>query len=303
MNKIVIAGGSGFIGRHLTSHFTSHQQEVVVLTRHPKETNEIKWDGETVGEWKNQLENASAVINLSGASIITHWSDKNKLQILQSRLNSTKAIGEAITQCENPPGVWINGSAVGYYGDRKAEELDESSTPGQKGSFEVDTCVAWEHAQWSVCTEKTRQVRIRSGITLGSDGGAFQKMYTLAKYFLGGHFGSGEQSMSWIHIDDLCALFQWCIDKKISGPVNGTAPNPVRNAEFMLILRSVLKRPWSPPVPAFVLKLIAMCGGPEASLLLESQRALPKAALDSGFQFKFPHLLEAIVDLCAKVLK
>ena len=296
-DKIVIAGGTGFIGCHLASHFTKNQYEVVILTRNPKHEHEERWDGSTVGVWKRHIEDAAAVINLSGAPIIVHWSEANKLNVLESRLNSTKAIGEAINQCENPPKVWINASAVGYYGDRKDEDLDESSTAGEKGKFEVDTCVAWEHAQWSICTERTRQVRMRSGLALGMDGGAFEKLYKLTKFYLGGHLGNGTQYMSWIHIEDLCRLFQWCIDKEITGPVNGTTPSPVRNAEFMLILRSVLKRPWSPPVPAFVLKVISFLGGPEASLLLEGRRVLPKCALDSGFQFKFPHLTDAIVDL------
>src|SRR5436305_15180593 len=127
MSKIILAGGTGFIGRHLAPHFAKHNYELIILTRHPTQPNERKWDGKTVGEWQQELENAEAVINLAGAPIIAHWSEKNKLEILESRLDSTKAIADAINRCNEPPKVWINSSAVGYYGDRKDEELDESS--------------------------------------------------------------------------------------------------------------------------------------------------------------------------------
>src|SRR5438105_7015172 len=180
MARIILAGGTGFIGRHLAAQFTNNGYEIITLTRHPKNPNEKHWNGKTVTDWKQELENAQAIINLAGAPIITHWSEASKLNVLESRLNSTKAIGEAINQCKEPPKVWINSSAIGYYGNRGDEELIETSTPGTKGQFVVDTTVAWEHAQWSICTENTSQVRIRTRIVLGRAGGAFQNLHTLA---------------------------------------------------------------------------------------------------------------------------
>lgn len=296
-NKVVIAGGTGFIGKALAAHLIESRYAVTILTRQPKNPHEIQWDAKTIGSWQKELEDATAVVNLAGTPIGKHWSESTKLSILQSRLESTKAIGDAILACANPPRVWVNSSAIGYYGDRGEEILEESSDPGTKGHFLVDTCVAWEHAQWSIVTPNTRQIRMRTGHALGRGGGLFEPLYKLAKWFLGGHVGNGRQYMSWIHIVDLCALYRWAIENQVEGPINGTAAEPVTNQQLMLMLRSILQRPWAPPVPAFVLKLIAMLGGPEASLLLQGQRVIPKRALEEGFEFKFSILQDALLDL------
>jgi uncharacterized protein (TIGR01777 family) len=298
--KIVIAGGSGFIGKALVQHL-SDRNEVVVLSRHPRAglaAREAEWDGKSVGDWAVELEGAEAVINLSGASISKHWSQEYKLQILESRLDSTRAIGQAIAGCSIPPNVWINGSATGYYGNRGDELLNEDSAPGRKGEFLVDTCVAWEHEQERAQCSSTRKVRIRTGLVLGQGGGALAPLQTLARFFLGGAVGNGQQYMSWIHISDLVGLIQWILDsERVEGPVNGTAPEPERNDHFMAVLRAVLKRPWAPPVPAFVLRLVSAFGGPEASLLLDGQKVMPTKALQGGFHFKFLNLRDALADL------
>lgn len=298
--KVVIAGGSGFIGHALIKHFQDLGYEAVVLSRSPSTdpvARIVAWDGETVGEWAKELEGAKAVINLSGESIVKHWSKEAKARILTSRVQSTRAIGQAIPQCAAKPDVWINASAIGYYGDRGGEELTEDSKPGPRGHFLVDTCVAWEQMVHESEVGSTRKVILRTGIVLGRGGGTFEPLYKLTKFFLGGHHGNGSQFMSWLHLEDLVRLFEHCAEHPIEGVVNATAPNPVTNQFLMASLRAVVGRPWSPPVPAFALKLVSMIGGPEASLLLEGQRVLPKRALQEGFAFKYTEVTDALRQL------
>ncbi|HEY3780947.1 MAG TPA: TIGR01777 family oxidoreductase [Fimbriimonadaceae bacterium] len=293
--KIVLAGGAGYIGKELARQF-AEEYDVVILSRH-SDANSVTWDGKTLGPWQKELDGAAAVINLSGESVAKHWSDANKLSILESRIFSTRVIGEAIQASAKPPTVWINSSAIGYYGDRGSEELTESSEPGAKGQFLVDVCVAWEEEQVRAVTPGTRKVRLRTGVVLGKGSSAFEPLRKATTYFVGGSIGNGRQYMSWIHVNDLAAMFRWAFENEVEGPVNGTAPQPATNEELMAMMRAVLRRPWAPPIPAFVLKLVTMLGGPEASLLLDSERVLPKAVVGKGFEFKFGGLREAIADL------
>jgi uncharacterized protein len=300
LSKIVIAGGSGFIGHALIKELGAAGYEVTVLSRDGKSVkgaDVVKWDGEHVGPWAEELEGAKAVINLAGESVVQHWSEASKQRILLSRVLSTRAIGQAITAAANPPEVWINASAVGYYGDRKAEELTEASAPGPRGSFLVDVCVAWENEIATAATPRTRKAWLRIGFVLGRGGGAFEPLYSLTKWFLGGHVGNGSQSLSWIHVQDLARLFRWVVESPVEGAINGTSPESVTNRYLMASLRAVVGRPWAPPVPAFMLKVVAGLGGPPASLMLESQRALPAKALESGFKFEYTNLTATFSDL------
>jgi uncharacterized protein (TIGR01777 family) len=300
MSKIIIAGGSGFLGHYLSSALSEKGYDVVVLSRHEDTASnprKVKWDGRKVEAWADELEGAFAVINLAGESVSKHWSTESKLAMLESRIFSTQAIGDAITASAKPPQVWINSSATGYYGNRGDEILAETSPAGPKGSFLVDVCVAWEDEQMRVATPKTRKAHIRTGVVLGRGGGAFEPLLSLTKFFLGGKVGSGQQYVSWIHVADLVGIYCWVLENEISGAVNGTAPEPVTNEELMTMFRAILRRPWAPPVPAFLLKLVSALGGPEASLLLEGQRALPAVAQEKGYEFRFPRLREALVDL------
>jgi uncharacterized protein (TIGR01777 family) len=258
----------------------------------------VSWNGVDVGDWARELEGAAAVVNLAGKSIQNKWTEENRKQIVDSRVRSTTAIGEAVTACENPPRVWINASATGFYGDRPNETLDESSTSGT--GFLAETCVLWERAQDQVPTPRTAQARVRIGIVLGRGGGAYQELSALAKNFLGGSIGSGEMMTSWIHLTDLCRMFSWLIAKPQNGVFNGTAPNPVTNGELMAALRESLGRPWSPPAPIFAVKLVADLKGVEPELLLISCNALPRAAINAGFEFEFASVEEALGDLASK---
>jgi uncharacterized protein (TIGR01777 family) len=294
--KVIIAGGNGYIGRHLAPHLRAAEYEVLILSR--EKGSDLVWDGRHLDNlWVRGLEDAYAVVNLSGVSISKPWNERNRNAIMESRVESTEVLGKAIGALNSPPKVWVNGSAVGFYGDRGSEMLIEASGPGPKGHFLSDVCVAWENELMRAETKEVRKVALRTGVVLGPGSLAFQPLLTSVKCYLGGPIGSGSQFVSWIHIHDLVSLILWTIESDIQGPINGTAPEPVTNADMMMMMRAILRRPWAPPVPPFLLRIISFLGGPEASLALESTRALPEVALTGGFRFAFPHLREALVDL------
>jgi uncharacterized protein len=299
MAKVLVAGGTGFIGNALAQHWKD-RHEVVVMSRSgdsvPGAVRGVRWDGESLSEWASEVEGAAVVINLSGASISKSWTPEHKKLIRDSRVRSTAAICEAIKAAANPPSLWINSSAVGYYGDTRDVEVDESSPPGT--GFLSETAVAWEAGIERCDAPTTRKVWLRTGLPLSPSGGALKPLANVTKWFLGGSAGGGNQYMSWIHLRDLLRIFDFLIDQQtIAGPVNATSPNPLKNNEFMAQLRQVLGRPWSPPAPSFALKALGAIGGPEASLLLTGQRVVPRVLLDSGFEFEFPLLKPALEDL------
>lgn len=300
MAKVIIAGGTGFVGGHLTKRLKDGGHEVSILSRKgpvPVGVTSVPWDGVHVGPWMDELEGADAVINLSGSSISQKWTPEARTNILQSRVQSTQAIGRALESVKNPPKVWVNASAIGFYGDRGDTELSEASTPGRKGHFLVDTGVAWEAIAEGFRIPNVRLVLLRTGIVLGKDGGAFPPLLKLTRFFLGGHHGSGDQYMSWIHIDDLVHAYIFAIESELEGPVNATCPDPCSNRYFMAALRAVVGRPWAPPAPVFLLKLANMLGAPDPSLLTDSMRVLPKKLEAAGFKHQFPALREALTDL------
>ncbi|MEQ1932666.1 MAG: TIGR01777 family oxidoreductase, partial [Fimbriimonadaceae bacterium] len=226
MGKIVIAGGSGFLGQALAQFLAKLDHDVVILSRQSDSSigRSVRWNGVSVGDWAKELEGALAVINLTGKPVATKWTTDAKQEILLSRVQSTKAIAEAIKQCAEPPKVWINASAVGIYGDRAAEELDESSQPGKQREFLVDTCVAWEAAvDDPLIPDQVRRVKLRIGVVLGQGGGAFPMLAKLTRMFLGSHVGSGRQFVPWVHVDDLTRMVVHCIEKDVSGPVKAVS--------------------------------------------------------------------------------
>jgi uncharacterized protein len=295
---VVIAGGSGFIGRALAKAFRERGYAVAVLTRSPRGlVDGVEWDGEHVGPWASVLENAEAVINLAGKVINCPHTPENLRQITASRVNSVNAIAGAISTVKNPPRVWVQASAVGYYGDTGDIACDETSPPG-KDSL-ADICQKWEGAFAVANVPQTRKATFRIGLVLGRDGGALPLLSKMTRLFLGGAAGSGRQYISWIHIADLTAIFVAAVaDEKLSGTYNAVAPNAVTNADFMRELRHVLHRPWCPPAPAFAVKLAARLMASEGSLALVSQRCAPKRILEAGFRFRFAVLPEALRDLC-----
>lgn len=296
--RIVIAGGSGFLGHALIQEFQSHGYEIVVLTRSRKKPGEVQtvvWDGQTVGEWAGFLNGAVAVVNLAGEAITQRWTDENRKKILDSRIKSTEVIGKAIRACSSPPKVWINASGVGYYGDCGDRELDEDSPAGE--GFMSEVCLAWERAQEQSEVPGTRKVRLRIGAVLGRGGGAFEELAKFTKMFLGGSQGSGKQWMSWIHVEDLARIFRWAVESDFSGAVNGVSPNPERNSDLMAAMREVYGRPWSPPAPGFAMKLAGSVLGLQTDILLQSQRAASKVLRDREFEYKWPELRQALENL------
>ena len=303
--RIVIAGGTGFIGSALAREFASSGREVVILTRHPRERSagirEILWDGEHPGDWIQCLDGAAAVINLTGKNINCPHTPENLRAIAASRVHSVNAISTAISQVSTPPPVWVQSSATGFYGDTGDRMCNETAPNGNDALAKV--CRDWEAACESASTPKTRRVILRIGFVLGRDGGALPVLSRLTKFFLGGAAGRGAQFISWIHLADLVRMFVTSVnDGTLTGTFNAVAPDPVTNREFMRELRHALHRPWSPPAPEFAVKFGARLMGSEPSLALISQRCssrkFVKAAVKAGFQFQFPALAPALRDLC-----
>jgi uncharacterized protein (TIGR01777 family) len=303
LGRIVIAGGAGFLGRSLCSALYLAARETVVLTRSPRPGQRgvrmVLWDGATAGAWARELDGAAAVVNLSGEPVAQRLTREARRRILDSRVLSTRAIGAALASCASPAPVWLNASGVGIYGDRGDEPLTEASSIGGSG-FLVELAREWEAAGSSSAPAGTRFVPLRIGMVLGREGGAFPVLMKVVRAFAGGSLGSGRQWVSWIHVEDLTALILFALRAGLQGPVNAVVPEPVRNADFMTELRRAVRRPWSPPAPALVLRLAAAFGAPDPELSLQSQRALPRAALDAGFAFRYPDLRSALANLTAR---
>jgi uncharacterized protein (TIGR01777 family) len=298
--RIVLAGGSGFLGRALAEEFSSAGYEVVVLTRKAgksfKGARQVEWDGRTVGYWARELEGAAAVINLAGRSVDCRHTAKNRREIVGSRVHSVEAIGRAVRACAEPPKVLVQAGSLAIYGDAGSRVCDESA-PAGKG-FPVEVCLKWERAFDSLKLPRTRKVLLRIGFVLGRDGGAFPKLARLARVYLGGTTGSGRQYISWLHARDFCRLVLWTVEhEEAEGVFNATGPAPVTNAEFMCELRCALRRPWSPRVPAWLVRVGSFLLGTEAELALTGRRCVPERLVESGFKFMHTNLEFALADL------
>ena len=299
-NQIIIAGGSGFLGQALAPVLNARGHEVIVLGRGARKTRDgiqyLHWDGMTVGDWAHALEGAKAVVNLTGRAINCRHTPENRREIIRSRVDSVRVLGEATARCANPPTVWVQASGIGYYGDSGDRTRDEGSPRGD--DFTAEVCRQWEGAFEIVDLPKTRKVVVRIGVVLGRDGGALPLLEKLTRLFLGGAVGNGRQFISWIHIADMTRMLLAAIEQpQLTGVFNATAPEPVTNSEFMRELRSALRRPWSPPVPAPLARIGAWLMGTEGDLALLSYRCLPRRFLEDGFDFQFPNLNSALRDL------
>ena len=298
--KIVIAGGSGFLGTALTRELANNGHDVLILTRQePREglagVEYVSWtpNGQR-GPWASALDGADAVVNLAGESIGgSRWSTAQKQKLRESRLLATRSLTTAIREAGRPPRVFASGSAVGYYGDRGAEALTEISPPGH--DFLAGLAREWEAAADEIA-HLTRVALLRTGIVLDRREGALPKMLPPFKMFVGGPLGSGTQYMSWIHKGDWVRLTAWAISHEgARGPINVTAPNPVTNAEFSKALGRALHRPSLLPTPPFALRLLL--GEMADALLLSGQRALPVRATDLGFSFRYADIDGALANV------
>lgn len=298
--RVILAGGSGFLGQSLAKVLVAKGSEVVVVGRGaPGILGAIRqehWDGRTLGEWAGLLDGAKAVVNLTGRSVNCRHTPENKREIMESRVDSVRVLGEAISHCHEPPEIFVQASSLAIYGDPGDRWCDEDS-PHAEG-FSEEVCKQWESAFAQVHAPGMRKVVMRIGIVLATDQGALPVLARLTRWFLGGKVGHGRQYISWIHINDLTNMFLAVIERAdLAGAFNVTSPNPMTNAEFMRELRRALHRPWSPPVPAWATRIGAGLMGTEASLALSGRRCRPKRFLESGFHFEFPDLRDALADL------
>jgi uncharacterized protein len=292
--RIAITGATGFIGRRLVERLSSKGHTIVALSRnagaaYPEGVTSAAWDPAAGPPAAGSLAGLGAVIHLAGEPIAQRWTAPAKQRIRDSRIVGTGNLVSALAALEQPPGVLVCASAIGYYGSRGDEILTEASGPGS--GFLARLCEEWEDAAGAASTLGIRVVTPRIGIVLDTRGGALARMLPPFRLFAGGTLGSGTQWMSWIHLDDLCSLLAHAVEQPIAGALNATAPHPVTNAEFTRTLARVLRRPAFLPAPAFALQAAF---GEMSEVLLGSQRVLPQAAGAFGFHFQYPELPGAL---------
>lgn len=290
--KVAVTGSSGLIGSSLVSFLLKKDVTVSKILRENPKDNEISWKPEG-GDWDSAFAGGiDGIVHLAGENIASgKWTKKKKEKIRNSRIEGTKRLCEHILKLPNPPSVFVCASAIGYYGDRGMEFLNEGSSRGS--GFLPDVCIGWEEAANTVSNAGIRVVNVRFGVVLSKNGGALAKMLTPFKMGMGGKVGSGTQYMSWVAIDDVTgAIYHTLITDSLKGPVNVTTPNPVTNKEFTNILGKVLNRPTIMPMPAFAARLAF--GEMANDLLLASTKVAPKRLSDSGYEFQYPELENAL---------
>lgn len=311
-NKIILAGGTGFLGRMLQLHFVGKGAEVVVLSRNAVGLDAsgrlVQWDGETRGDWCRELEDCKAVINLAGRSVDCRYHALNRRLIMDSRVNSTRVLGEAIRACADPPEVWLNSSTATIYKHSYDVAMDETdgligSTPEAKDEFSIEVARAWEEEFDASETMGTRKVAMRSAMVLGSESGSvFMVLRRLARLGLGGRMGDGRQYVSWIHQDDFCRVVECLIERKdISGVVNVAAPNPLPNAEMMRLFREAVGMPIGLPATDWMLEIGAFVLRTETELIIKSRRVVPRRLAELGFRFQYENMADAVRDLERRV--
>ncbi|MCO5298100.1 MAG: TIGR01777 family oxidoreductase [Fimbriimonadaceae bacterium] len=308
--KVVLAGGSGQVGAVLRRALKPRGAEVVVLTREAT-PDTMQWDGKALGPWADAVDGADVVINLAGRSVNCRYTPENRRAILDSRVDSTRVIGQAIAQAESPPAVWLQASTATIYRHRYDAPNDDvtgelgGNEPGAPDTwnFSIDVAKAWEQTLAEAPTSHTRKVAMRSALTLSPDrGGVFDVLLGLVRKGLGGAMGDGRQYVSWIHEADFGAAVLFLIDhEELEGPVALASPNPIPNSEFMHVLREAWGARFGLPAPAWMIEIGTRLMGTESELVLKSRRVLPTRLLRAGFEFQFPEWPAAAADLCARV--
>jgi len=296
--NITLTGATGFLGGRLVRSLLEEEHRLHLLARHAKtgygsQVECSVWDALEIEPAPESVEQADAIIHLAGEPIAQRWTPVAKRRILESRVQGTRRLLEAVARQERKPKVFLCASAVGYYGSRGDEILTETSPPG--GGFLAEVCRAWEKEADKAAQFGMRVVKLRLGVVLGKEGGALAQMSLPFRWGAGGKLGSGAQWMPWIHADDVAGLVRHVLEKDvIEGAVNACSPNPVTNAQLTEALSAVLRRPALFTIPARLLNLIY---GEMSEALLSSQRALPEAALRRGFEFRYPELMPALRNL------
>jgi uncharacterized protein (TIGR01777 family) len=310
--RVVIIGGSGQIGQILARHFNSQGIAVAVVARHdqPAPWPTVRWDGLHLGEWAKGLDGADAVINLAGRSVNCRYNQANRREIMESRVVSTRLVGEAIAQASQPPRLWMNASTATIYRhamDRPMDEIDgeiggnEPHLPSA-WRFSYDVATSWERTFFAAATPHTRKVALRSAITLSPDrGGVFDTLLTLVRLGLGGTAGSGKQYVSWVHDVDFVRAVDFLIGREdLDGCVNISSPHPLPNRDFMAALRQAYGTPIGLPATNWMLEIGAVFLRTETELILKSRRVVPRRLIDAGFAFQFPEWSSAAADLVTR---
>ena len=310
VRKIVLAGGSGFLGRTLAKWFAARAWEVVVLSRSGSEipgARVVTWDGINLGPWCVELEGATALINLAGRSVNCRYHDRNRREILDSRICSTRAIGEAIRACGKPPAVWLNSSTATIYkhtyGTPHDEQGETGATVEARDAFSIEVARAWEKEFEAAKCPQTRKVALRTAVVLGREPGcAYAVLRRLALLGLGGTVADGRQYFSWIHADDFCRALEWLIEHdKCSGIYNIAAPNPLTNRDMTKKIRQALRVPVGLPTKGWMLEFGAWLLQTESELIIKSRRVVAGRLAAEGFVFTYPHLGDAVEALEGRI--
>lgn len=290
--KIVLAGGTGFIGNYLQQKFVEKGYEVLIISR---QKNCIQW--QNFDEIVNALNGAEMLINLAGKSVNCRYTEKNKQEILRSRVETTTILGNAILQCKNPPTLWINSSTATIY--RYSEDKPMTESNGEIGTgFSVDVATQWEKAFFNFQLLQTRQAALRISIVLGKNGGFMTPMINLVKFGLGGKQGNGKQMFSWIHIEDFYQIILFIQEKKeLNGSFICATPNPITNSVLMKTFRKVMNVKFGLPSPKFLLEIGARLIKTETELILKSRWVIPEKLLQAGFVFKYPTIEKALENI------
>lgn len=297
--RVIITGGSGLIGRALVAELMTAGYEVIVLSRRPQEAQRalpaniqvVAWDGRSAEGWAALADGARAIVNLAGSNIAAgRWTPERKQEILQSRLSAGYAVVQAVQQTVHKPQMMIQASATGYYGPCGDELITEDNLVGN--DFLARVCEEWERSSARVAELGVRHVVARIGMVLSREGGAFPRLVTPFRFFIGGPLGNGQQWFPWIHVADVAGAMRYLIESEgASGAFNLVAPAPVTAREFARTLGRVMGRPAAMPVPAIMLRLLF---GEMATVLLYGQRAVPQRLLELGFHFRYPQLEDAL---------
>ena len=302
--KVVLAGGSGFLGRHLRQHFEALGYQVVTLGRGPAGAGQVAWDGRTLGPWATELEGAALLVNLAGRTVDCRYTAANRAAILRSRLDSTRVLGAAVAACHAPPAVWLQVTTATIYAHTTGDAPANTEAGGVIGNgFSVGVATAWEDAFWACpVSAQTRRAALRTAIVLGPDGGAFPVMARLARRGLCSPQGSGQQWISWLHVADFCRAVEFlALHADQTGTFNLCAPQPLLNRAFNNLLQQHF-RPWlCLPQPAWLLEVGAFFLRTETELILKSRKVYPQRLLEAGFTFAYPTAAAAVADLLPAV--
>ncbi|NLP53108.1 TIGR01777 family oxidoreductase [Bacillus sp. RO1] len=290
--KVVLAGGTGFIGQYLEKQFIQQNYEVIIISRKPQH---VAWTD--IKGIKAAIDNAELIINLAGKSVDCRYNEKNKQEIFDSRTETTRILGEAIESVSNPPGLWINSSTATIY--RHAEDRPMTETTGEIGEgFSVEVAKAWEKSFFDFNLPQTRQAALRIAIVLGKDGGVMTPFKNLVTFGLGGIQGPGTQKFSWIHIEDVYRIMLFIRDRKdLQGVFNCSAPNPISNKQFMAEMRGIMNKKIGLPSPRWMLEIGAVIIRTEPELILKSRWVIPERLEKEGYQFKYPKIEKALADI------